>query len=133
MQEASECLEVTHSHPNFTLGNQFKEIMKREADAGNINDRRNHNRRGSSSKNAEIETYLSMHYEFRYNTVLDRTEYRNKSCGHFTKVGRYEINTLRRELDCEESISTSSENLSQLAINSLIASKILSKVRLLHD
>jgi len=59
MQEASECLEVTHSHPNFTLGNQFKEIMKREADAGNINDRRNHNRRGSSSKDAEIETYLS--------------------------------------------------------------------------
>ena len=111
MQEASECLEVTRSHPNFTLGNQFKEIMKREADAGNINDRRNHNRRGSSSKNAEIETYLSMHYEFRYNTVLDRTEYRNRSCGHFAKVGRYEINTLRRELDCEESISTSSENL----------------------
>ena len=34
MQEGSECLEVTHSHPNFTLGNQFKEIMKREADAG---------------------------------------------------------------------------------------------------
>ena len=45
MQEGFECLEVTHSHPNFTLGNQFKEIMKREADAGNINDRRNHNRR----------------------------------------------------------------------------------------
>ena len=59
MQEVSECLEVTRSHPNFTLGNQFKEIMKREADAGNINDRRNHNRRGSSSKNAEIEAYLS--------------------------------------------------------------------------
>ena len=111
MQEASECLEVTHSHPNFTLGNQFKEIMKREADAGNINDRRNHNRRGSSSKNAEIEAYLSMHYEFRYNTVLGRTEYRNRSCSHFAKVGRYEINTLRRELDCDEGISTSSENL----------------------
>ena len=45
MQEDSECLEVTHSHPNFTLGNQFKEIMKREADAGNINDKQNHNRR----------------------------------------------------------------------------------------
>ena len=111
MQEASECLEVTHSHPNFTLGNQFKEIMKREADAGNINDRRNHNRRGSSSKNAEIEAYLSMHYEFRYNTVLGRTEYRNRSCSHFAKVGRYEINTLRRELDCDEGISTFSENL----------------------
>ena len=45
IQEDSECLEVTHSHPNFTLGNQFKEIMKREADAGNINDKQNHNRR----------------------------------------------------------------------------------------
>ena len=111
MQEASECLEVTHSHPNFTLGNQFKEIMKREADAGNINDRRNHNRRGSSSKNAEIETYLSSYYEFRYNTVLGRTEYRGKNDAHFSKVGRYEINTLRRELDNDVGIVTSSDNL----------------------
>ena len=111
MQEVSECLEVTRSHPNFTLGNQFKEIMKKNADAGNINDRRNHNRRGSSSKNAEIETYLSMHYEFRYNTVLGRAEYRNRSCSHFARVGRYEINTLRRELGCDKGISTSSENL----------------------
>ena len=111
MQEASECLEVTHSHPNFTLGNQFKEIMKRETDAGNINDRRNHNRRDSSSKNAEIEEYLSTHYEFRYNTVLGGTEYHSKSNDDFVKVGRYEINTLRRELGCDEGISTSSENL----------------------
>lgn len=111
MQEASECLEVTNSHPNFTLGNQFKEIMKREADAGNINDRRNHNRRGSSSKNTEIEAYLSTHYEFRYNTVLGRTEYHSKSNDDFVKVGRYEINTLRRELGYDEGISTSSENL----------------------
>ena len=111
MQEVSEYLEVTHSHPNFTLGNQFKEIMKREADAGNITNRRNRNRRGSSSKNAEIETYLSMHYEFRYNTVLSRTEYRNRSCGHFAKVGRYEINTLRREIDNDIGIITSSDNL----------------------
>ncbi len=111
MQEGSECLEVTHSHPNFTLGNQFKEIMKRETDAGNINDRRNHNRRDSSSKNAEIEEYLSTHYEFRYNTVLGGTEYHSKSNDDFVKVGRYEINTLRRELGCDEGISTSSENL----------------------
>ena len=111
MQEVSECLEVTHSHPNFTLGNQFKEIMKREADTGNINDRRNHNRKSSSSKNAEIEAYLSTHYEFRYNTVLGRTEYHSKSNSDFVKVGRYEINTLRRELGCDEGISTSSENL----------------------
>ena len=111
MQEVSEYLEVTNSHPNFTLGNQFKEIMKREADTGNINDRRNHNRKNSSSKNAEIETYLSSYYEFRYNTVLGRTEYRGKNDAHFSKVGRYEINTLRRELDNDVGIVTSSDNL----------------------
>lgn len=111
MQEGSECLEITHSHPNFTLGNQFKGIMKKNADAGNTGSRRNPHRRGSSSKNAEIETYLSTHYELRYNTVLGRTEYRSKGNSDFVKVGRYEINTLRRELDCYESIATSAENL----------------------
>ena len=111
MQEGSECLGVTHSHPNFTLGNQFKGIMKKNADAGNIDSRRNPHRKRSSSKNAEIENYLSTHYEFRYNTVLGRTEYRSKGNSSFVKVGRYEINTLRRELDCDEGIVTSSENI----------------------
>ena len=85
--------------------------MKREADAGNINDRRNHNRKSSSSKNAEIEAYLSTHYEFRYNTVLGRAEYHSKSNSDFVKVGRYEINTLRREIDNDIGIITSSDNL----------------------
>ena len=85
--------------------------MKREADTGNINDRRNHNRKSSSSKNAEIEAYLSTHYEFRYNTVLGRTEYHSKSNSDFVKVGRYEINTLRREIDNDIGIITSSDNL----------------------
>ena len=85
--------------------------MKREADAGNINDRRNHNRKSSSSKNAEIEAYLSTHYEFRYNTVLGRTEYHSKSNDDFVKAGRYEINTLRREIDNDIGIITSSDNL----------------------
>ena len=111
MQEGFECLEVTYSHPNFTLGNQFKEIMKKNADAGNTDSRRNPHRRRSFSKNAEIENYLSTHYEFRYNTVLGRTEYRSKGNSSFVKVGRYEINTLRRELDCDEGIATSSDNL----------------------
>ena len=111
MQEGSECLEVTHSHPNFTLGNQFKGIMKKKADAGNIDSRRNLHRKRSPSKNAEIENYLSTHYDFRYNTVLGRTEYCSKGNNRFVKVGRYEINTFRRELDCDESIATSAENL----------------------
>ena len=111
MQEGSECLEVTHSHPNFTLGNQFKGIMKKKADAGNIDSRRNLHRKRSPSKNAEIENYLSTHYDFRYNTILGRTEYCSKGNNRFVKVGRYEINTFRRELDCDESIATSAENL----------------------
>ena len=85
--------------------------MKKNADAGNTGSRRNPHRRGSSSKNVEIETYLSTHYEFRYNTVLGRTEYCSKGNNRFVKVGRYEINTLRRELDCDEGIATSAENL----------------------
>ena len=67
--------------------------------------------RKTSSKNGEIETYLSSYYEFRYNTVLGRTEYRGKDDTHFSKVGRYEINTLRREIDNDIGIITSSDNL----------------------
>ena len=58
-----------------------------------------------------ISVYLLLDYEFRYNTVLGRTEYRGKSDAHFLKVGRYEINTLRRELDNDVGIITSSDNL----------------------
>ena len=43
--------------------------------------------------------------------MLGRTEYRSWANDDFTKVGRYEINTLRRELDCDEGIATSAENL----------------------
>ena len=67
-------------------------------------------RKKTSSKNGEIEIYLSSRYEFRYNTVLGRTEYRSKNDAHFSKVGRYEINTLRREIDNDIGIITSSDN-----------------------
>ena len=67
--------------------------------------------RKTSSKNGEIETYLSSYYEFRYNTVLGRTEYCSKNDALFSKVGRYEINTLRREIDNDIGIITSSDNL----------------------
>ena len=65
----------------------------------------------TSSKNGKIKTYLSSRYEFRYNTILGRTEYRRMNSSNFTKVGRYEINTLRREIDNDIGIITSSENL----------------------
>lgn len=112
MQALSECLELSCSLHNFTLGNQTKHIMKRNADKGNSVDENNTpKQRKTFSKNGEIETYLSSYYEFRYNTVLGRTEYRSKEDAHFSKVGRYEINSLRREIDNDIGIATSSDNL----------------------
>ena len=112
MQALPECLELTHSLHNFILGNQTKHIMKKNADKGNsVGENNTSKQRKTSSKNGEIETYLSSYYEFRYNTVLGRTEYRSKEDAHFSKVGRYEINTLRREIDNDIGIATSSDNL----------------------
>lgn len=112
MQALSECLELFCSLHNFTLRNQPKHIMKKNADKGKSEGGNNMpKQRKTSSKNGEIEIYLSSHYEFRYNTVLGRTEYRGKNDAHFSKVGRYEINTLRRELDNDVGIVTSSDNL----------------------
>jgi predicted P-loop ATPase len=112
MQALPECLELSCSLHNFTLGNQTKHIMKKNADKGKSEGGNNMpKQRKNSSKNGEIETYLSSRYEFRYNTVLGRTEYRGKNDALFSKVGRYEINTLRREIDNDIGIITSSENL----------------------
>lgn len=112
MQALFECLELSCSLDNFTLGNQTKHIMKKNADKSKSEGGNNTpKQRKTSSKNSEIEAYLSSRYEFRYNTVLGRTEYRSKNDAHFTKVGRYEINTLRREIDNDIGIVTSSDNL----------------------
>ena len=112
MQALSECLELIRSLNNFTLGNQTKHIMKTSADKSKSEGSNNMPRpRKNSSKNSEIEAYLSSYYEFRYNTVLGRTEHRRMNSSDFTKVGRYEINTLRREIDNDIGIITSSENL----------------------
>ena len=112
MQALPECLELSCSLHNFTLGNQTKHIMKKNADKGKSEGGNNMpKQRKNSSKNGEIETYLSSRYEFRYNTVLGRTEYRGKNDALFSKVGRYEINTLRREIDNDIGIITSSDNL----------------------
>ena len=112
MQALSECLALSCSLHNFTLGNQTKHIMKKNADKSKSEGGNNMpKQRKTSSKNGEIEIYLSSRYEFRYNTVLGRTEYRGKNDAMFSKVGRYEINTLRREIDNDIGIVTSSDNL----------------------
>lgn len=65
----------------------------------------------NSSKNAQIEEFLSVRYEFRYNTVLHRAEYRPRGKSDYTSVDRYRINTLKRALDKEANIQTSTDNL----------------------
>ena len=103
--------------------------MKTSADKGKSEGSNNMPRpRRISSKNSEIEAYLSTHYEFRYNTVLGRTEYRSKNDAHFSKVGRYEINTLRREIDNDIGIITSSENL-----YSIIESSFSPRINLIQE
>lgn len=112
MQTLSECLELSRSLNNFTLGNKNRHIMKTNADKGKTEEKYSASKqRKASSKNAEIEEYLSNHYEFRYNTVFGRTEYRDKGNCDFSKVGHYEINSLRREIDNDIGIATSSDNL----------------------
>ena len=85
--------------------------MKKCADNSNIRteDKPKHSRQ--TSKNKEIESYLSTHYDFRFNTVLGRTEFSPKYANVYSKVSRYDINTFRRELDSEKGIITSADNL----------------------
>ena len=65
----------------------------------------------NTSRNTQIEEFLSARYEFRYNTVLNRTEYRPRGTGDYTTIDRYRINTLKRALDKEVDVQTSPENL----------------------
>ena len=111
MQAHRECLAIKIIFLNFTFRNHFRTIMKKCADNSNIHaeDKPKHSRQ--TSKNKEIESYLSTHYDFRFNTVLGRTEFSPKYANVYSKVSRYDINTFRRELDSEEGIITSADNL----------------------
>ena len=65
----------------------------------------------NTSKNIQIEEFLSERYEFRHNTVLHRAEFRPQGASDYTTIDRYCINTLKRALDKEADIQTSPENL----------------------
>ena len=111
MQAHRECLAVRIILLNFTFRNHFRTIMKKCADNSNIRteDKPKHSRQ--TSKNKEIESYFSTHYDFRFNTVLGRTEFSPQYANVYSKVSRYDINTFRRELDSEKGIITSADNL----------------------
>ena len=115
MPDSTACLDAGDAHHTFASENPSKPTMKKQADRSNINASKTSDNDGRSSKNGEIEAYLARHYTFRYNTVWGRAEY----CGREdVKVGRYEINTLHRELDSEAGIMTFPDNLYSISESS---------------
>lgn len=71
-------------------------------------DENNNNRK---STNEQIEGILNAQYEFRFNTIKCRTEYKPKDeSKSFATIGKYELNTLKRDLDTL-GVRTSSENI----------------------
>ncbi|MDR1504787.1 MAG: virulence-associated E family protein [Prevotella sp.] len=64
------------------------------------------------SKNERIEEELRTLYNFRFNTVKSRTEYRDiHAQGEFRPVTKYLLNSLRREMDVRIGITTSTDNI----------------------
>lgn len=69
------------------------------------------NQPAKQSKNEHIETFLREKYEFRFNTVKSRTEYRTVGSGRFLPVTKFGLNSIRRELDRTTGINTSTDNI----------------------
>ena len=66
---------------------------------------------GWQSKNERIESLLNVLYDFRFNTVKSRTEYRAaSSSGLYQPVTKFVLNSFRRRLDATAGIVTSAEN-----------------------
>lgn len=64
------------------------------------------------SKNERIEQQLQTLYNFRFNSVKSRTEYREiHAQGEFKPVTKYFLNSLRREIDVRVGITTSADNI----------------------
>ncbi|MGL4519380.1 MAG: VapE domain-containing protein [Phocaeicola sp.] len=62
------------------------------------------------SKNERIEAFLRERYEFRFNTVKSRTEFRYDKRSRFTSVTKIDLNSIRRELD-RVGMNTSTDNI----------------------
>ncbi len=63
------------------------------------------------SKNEQIEQFLREHYSFRFNTIKCRTEMQTKENTPFRPITKFDLNSLRRELDSSMGISTSADNI----------------------
>ena len=48
---------------------------------------------------SKAESFLNHRYEFRYNVVTGRIEYRDKTCGNYAVLQDYDLNSICRELE----------------------------------
>jgi predicted P-loop ATPase len=64
------------------------------------------------SKNERIEEYLQEKYDFRFNVIKTKPEYRIKDDDSpFQPVTKFALNSFKRRIDTELGISTSAENI----------------------
>ena len=67
---------------------------------------------GKRSKNERIESFLREKYQFRFNTVKSRTEFRPSATNEmYSPLIKFDINSMRRLLDASQGITTSAENI----------------------
>ena len=67
---------------------------------------------GKKSKNERIEAFLRQRYDFRFNTIKSRTEFRSLGTDDlFAPITKYDINSMRRLLDASQGFGTSAENI----------------------
>jgi predicted P-loop ATPase len=64
------------------------------------------------SKNEKIEDFLRRKYDFRFNTVKSKSEFRESGGNEpFQPVRKFDLNSFKRRIDTEIGISTSAENI----------------------
>lgn len=79
---------------------------------------------GKLSKNERIERQLNALYDFRFNTVKSRTEYRTaNTCDLYQPVTKFALNSFRRRLDVTAGITTSADNI-RMILESDFAEKV---------
>ena len=79
---------------------------------------------GKLSKNERIERQLNILYDFRFNTVKSRTEYRAaNTCDLYQPVTKFALNSFRRRLDVTAGITTSADNI-RMILESDFAGKV---------
>ena len=79
---------------------------------------------GKLSKNERIERQLNILYDFRFNTVKSRTEYRAaNTCDLYQPVTKFALNSFRCRLDVTAGITTSADNI-RMILESDFAGKV---------